>query len=100
LHNEELHDFYSSPNIIWVTKSKRMRWVGHVACMGEKRSLYRQLYYGNAYRVLVGKPDGKRPLVRCGHRWEDNIKVDLKETGWKMWTGFIWPRAQTNGGLL
>jgi hypothetical protein len=64
LHNEELHDLYSSPNIIRIIKSRRMRWVGHVVRMGEKR---------NAYRLLVGKPEGKRPR----HRWMDNIKMDL-----------------------
>jgi hypothetical protein len=59
LHNEELHDLYASPNIIMVIKSKRMRWTGHVAYMGEMR---------NAYIILVGKPEGKRPLRRTGHR--------------------------------
>ena len=72
LHNEELNDLYSSPNIVWVIKSRRMRWTGHVACMGERRGIY---------RVLVGKPEGKRPLGRCWHRWEDNIKMDLQEVG-------------------
>jgi hypothetical protein len=66
LHNEELHNLYSSPSLIRMIKSRRMRWVGHVARMGEKR---------NAYRILVGKPEGKRPLGR----WVDNIKMDLRE---------------------
>jgi hypothetical protein len=67
LHNKELHDLYSSPSIIRI-KSRRMRWAGHVARMGEKR---------NAYRLLVGKPEGKRPLGRPRHRWVDNTKMDL-----------------------
>jgi hypothetical protein len=68
LHNEELHNLYSSPNIIRMMKSRRMSWAGHVACLGEKR---------NAYRVSVGKPEGRRPLGRPRCRWEDNIKMDL-----------------------
>jgi hypothetical protein len=71
LHNEELHDLYSSPSIIRIIKSTRMRWAGHVARMGEKR---------NVYRLLVGKPEGKRPLGRPRRRWIDNIKMDLLET--------------------
>ena len=70
LHNEELNDLYSSPNIVWVIKSRRMGWAGHVACMGEEKGLY---------RVLVGKPEGKRPLGRPRHRWVDNIRMDLQE---------------------
>jgi hypothetical protein len=73
LHNEELRDLYSSPNIIRIIKSRRMRWVGHVARMGEKR---------NAYRLLVGKPEGKRPLGRTRRRCVDNIRMDLGEVGW------------------
>jgi hypothetical protein len=69
LHKEELNDLYSSPNIIPVIKSRRMRWAGHVARMVEKRC---------AYRILVGRPEGRRPT----HRWEDNIKIDLQEVGW------------------
>ena len=72
LHNEELNDLYSSPNIVRVIKSRRMRWAGHVACMGEETG---------AYRVLVGKPDGKRPLGRPSRRWVDNIRMDLQEVG-------------------
>jgi len=70
LHNEELNKLYSSPNIVRVTKSRRMRWAGHVARMGEGRSVY---------RVLVGKPEGRRPLGRPRRRWEDNIRIDLRE---------------------
>jgi hypothetical protein len=73
LHNEELHDLYSSPSIIRIIKSRRMRWVGRVSRMGEKRI---------AYRLLVGKPEGKRPLVRSRRRWVDNIRMDLGEVGW------------------
>ena len=72
LLNEELRDFYSLPNIVRVVKSRRMKWIGHVARMGEERSVH---------RVLVGKPEGKRPLGRPRHRWEDNIKMNLREVG-------------------
>ena len=72
LHNEELSDLYSSPNIVRVIKSRRMRWAGHVARMGEERGVY---------RVLVGKPEGKRPLGRPRRRWVDNIRMDLQEVG-------------------
>jgi hypothetical protein len=72
LHNDELHSLYSSSNIVRVIKSRRMRWVGHVARMGEWKGVY---------RVLVGRPEGKRPLGRPRRRWEDNIKMDLKEVG-------------------
>ena len=73
LHNEELNDLFSSPNIVQVIKSRRMRWAGHVARMGERRG---------AYRVLVGKPEGKRPLRRSICRWEDNNKMDLQGVGY------------------
>jgi hypothetical protein len=71
----ELHNLYSSPNIIRMMKSRRMRWAGHVARVGERR---------NAYTMLTGKPEGKRPLGRPRYRWVDNIKVDLKRDriGW------------------
>jgi hypothetical protein len=75
LHNKELNDVYSSPNIIRVIKSRRMRWAGQVARMGEKRG---------AYRILVGKPEGRQSLGRPRRRWEDNIKMDLEEVGWGM----------------
>jgi hypothetical protein len=72
LHNEELHNLYSSPCIIRIIKSRRMRWAEHVARMGENR---------NVYRLLVGKPEGKRPLGRPKRRWIDNTKMDLLEIG-------------------
>jgi hypothetical protein len=72
LHNDEIHSLYSSPNIVRVIKSRRMRWVGHVAHMGEGRGVY---------TILVGRPEGKRPLGRPRHRWEDNIKMDFREIG-------------------
>jgi hypothetical protein len=74
-------------------KSRRMRWAGHVARMGATR---------NAYRILVGKPQGKRPLRRPRRRWVHNIKIDLREIGWDdmIWTGSIWLRIGTSGGLL
>jgi len=72
LRNKELNDFYSSPNIVQVIKSRRMRWAGHVAHMGEERGVY---------RVLVGKPVGRRPLERPRRRWADNIRMDLQEVG-------------------
>jgi len=72
LHTEELNDFYSPPNIVRVIKSIRMRWAGHVARMGEEKGVY---------RVLVRKPEGKRPLGRPRRSWVDNIRMDLQEVG-------------------
>ena len=72
LHNEEINVLYCSPNIVRVIKSRRMRWAGHVARMGEERGVH---------RVLVGKPEGKRPLGRPRRRWVDNIRMDLQEVG-------------------
>jgi hypothetical protein len=72
LHTDELHSLYSSPNIVRVIKSRRMRWAGHVACMGEGRDVH---------RVFVGRPEGNRPLERHRRRWEDNIKMDFREIG-------------------
>jgi hypothetical protein len=85
LHNEELHNLYSSPSIIRVKKSRRMRWAGHVARLGEKR---------NMYRLLVGKPEGKRPLGRLRRRWMDNIKMRLLEIGLNVvdWIGLAQDR--------
>jgi hypothetical protein len=73
LHNEELHILYSSPDIISLIKSRRMRWAGHMARMGEERKVY---------KFLVGKPEGKRVIERPRHRWEDGIRMDLREIGW------------------
>jgi hypothetical protein len=94
LHNEELCNLYSSPDIIRQVKSRRMRWAVHVARMEEERKVY---------KVLVGKPEGKRPLGRPRRRWEDGIRVDGRETGlWGggVWIGFDWLRTGTCGGLL
>jgi len=87
LHNEELNDLYSSPNIVRVIKLRRMRW----ARMGEERGVY---------RVLVGKPEGMRPLGRPRRRWVDNIRKDLQEMDVGIWTGLGWPRIETVGGRL
>jgi hypothetical protein len=91
LHNDELHDLYSSPNIVRVFKSRRMRWAGHVVLMVEGRGVC---------RVLVGRSEGKRPLGRPRRWWEDNIKMDLREIGIDGGTGFGWLRIWSNGGLL
>jgi hypothetical protein len=72
LHNDDLHSLYSAPNIVRVIKSRRMRLTGHVTRMGKRRGVY---------RVLVGRPKGKRPLGRPRRRWEDNIKLGLRELG-------------------
>jgi hypothetical protein len=84
LHNEELHGLYSSPSIVRVIKARRMRWAGHVARMPEVRG---------AYNILVGMPEGRIPPGRPRHRWENNIKVDLRDwiVDWIHWAG---------GGLL
>jgi len=76
LHNEELNNLYSSPNIVRVIKSRRMRWAGHVEHMCEERGVY---------RILVGKPKGRRPLGRPRRRWVDNIRLDLQE----VWCGYM-----------
>ena len=82
-----------SPNIVRVIKSRRMRWAGHVARMGEERGVY---------RFLVWKPDGKKPLGRPRRRWVDNIRMDLQEVGcgYMDWTGLDWPRIETGGGSM
>ena len=91
LHNTELHALYSSPNIFRNFKSGRLTWAGHVACMEPSR---------NTYRVLVGKPEGKRPLGRPRCRWEDNIKMDLREVGCDPgdWIALAEDRDQCKGG--
>ena len=91
LLNEELSDLYSLPNIVRLVKSRRMRWAGQVARMGEGRDVN---------RVLVGKPEGKRPLGRPRRRWEDNIKMDHQEVGGFVGTGWSWLRIGTGGGHL
>jgi hypothetical protein len=73
LHSKELHNFYSLPKIIRQIKSRKMRWAVHVARMGEERKVY---------KVLVGNPEGKRPLGRPMRRWEDGIRMDIREIGW------------------
>jgi len=85
LHNEELNDLYSSPNIVRVIKSRSMRWAGHVARMGEENGVY---------RVLVGKLEGRRPLGRPRRRWVDNIRMDLQEVrcGYMDWIGLAQDR--------
>ena len=85
LHNEELNDLYFSPNIVRVIKSRRMRWAGHVARMVEQRAVY---------SVLVGKPEGRRPLGRPRRRWVDNIRMSLQEVGCEYmdWTGLAQDR--------
>jgi len=91
LHNDELHSLYSSQNIVWVIKSRTMRWAGHVARMGQGRGVY---------RVLVRRHEGKRRLRRPGRRWEGNIKLDLREIGIKGATGFSWLKIGSSGRLL
>jgi len=92
LHNDEIQSLYSSPNIVRVIKSRRMRWVGHAAHMGEWRGVY---------RILVGESEGKRPLGRPRRSWEDNIRLYLREVEGSMGrTGFSWLRIGSSGGLL
>jgi hypothetical protein len=91
LHNDELHSPYSSPNIVRVIKSRRMRWARHVARMWEGRGVY---------RVLVRRPVGKRPLGRPRHRWEDNIKMDLREIGINGANWIQLARDRSSGGLF
>ena len=90
IHNE-LNDLYSSPSIVRVIKSRRMSWAGHVARMGERRGVY---------KVLVGKPEGRRPLGRPRRRWQNNIKMEIQEADVGVWTGSSWLRIGTGGGHL
>jgi hypothetical protein len=93
LHNGELHNLYLSPDTVRQIKLRRMRWAGHVARMGEGR---------NVYRVLMGKSEGRRPLARPRRRWEDGIRMVLREIGLGggVWSGFTWLRIGIFGGLL
>jgi hypothetical protein len=91
LHTKELNDLYSLPNIVRVVKSRRMRWTGHVARIGEGRGVH---------RFLVGKPEGKRPLGRPRHKWEDNSKMHPQEMEGCFGTGWSWLRIGTGGGHL
>jgi hypothetical protein len=91
LYNEELYVVYSSPNIMRQIKSRRMRWAGHVACMGEE---------SNVCRVLMEKPEGKRPLGRPRRRWEGGIRLDLREIGWGSVDWIQLAQVGTSGGLL
>ena len=92
LHNEELNDLYSLPNIVRVVKSRKIGWAGHVARMGGEKRLY---------RVMVGKPEGKRPVGRPRHRWEDNIKMELQAVRCGgSWTVSSWLRIGIGGGHL
>ena len=91
LHNEGLNDLYSSPNTVRVIKSRRMRWAGHVARMEEGRGVH---------KVLLVKPECKIPLGRPRRRWEDTIKMDLREVGGVVGTGWSWLRIGTVGGRL
>jgi hypothetical protein len=91
LHNEEFSEMHSLPNIVLVVKSIRIRWAGHVARMGEGRGVR---------RVLIGKPEGKRPLGKPRLRWEDNIKMDVQEVGGSCGDWIEWHRIGTGGGRL
>jgi hypothetical protein len=91
LHGDELHDLYSSPNIVRVIKSRRTRWAGHVARMGEGRGVY---------RILGGRTEGKRPLERSRRRWEDNIKMHVREIVVDGANGLGWLRIGSGDGLL
>jgi hypothetical protein len=89
LHDEEFHKLYSSLSIMRMVKSKRIKWAGHLARMRKK----------NSNKILVGKPERKKPLRRHRRRWKDNIKIDLREDG-VVWTGLMWLKIGISGGLL
>jgi hypothetical protein len=91
LHNDELHNLYSSPNIVRVIKSRRIRWAGYVARIGEGRGVY---------RLLVGRPEGKRPLGRPRRRWGITLKWTLGREGSMRQTRFGWLRIRSSGGIL
>jgi hypothetical protein len=91
IHNEELNDLFSLLNIVRVIKSRRMRWAEHVTWTDDESVMY---------RVLVGKPEGKRPLDRRSNRWEDNMRMDLLELDVGVWIGLGWLRKDTGGGHL
>jgi len=86
-----INDFYSSPNIVRVIKSRRLRWAGHVTRLGDN---------SGAYRVLVGKPEGKRPVGRPRPRWDDNSNMDLHDVGCGVWNGSRWIKIGTGSGHL
>jgi hypothetical protein len=87
VHNEELHNLYTSPNIVTVFTARRMRWAGHVARMGKMR---------NEYNIFAGKPERKSPFGRPRHKWEDNIRIYLREIGWEIlnWMHLVQDRDQ------
>ena len=91
LHNEELNDLYCSPSIVRVIKTRRMRWAGQVARMGKKRGVY---------RVLVGKPEGNRPLGSPRHRWDIILSWIFRKRDVGIWTGSTWLSIETSGGHL
>jgi hypothetical protein len=91
LHNEELHNLCLYPNIIRHIKLRRMRWAGHVAHMGEEREVY---------KAWVRKREGRRLFGRARRSWENGIRMDLREIGWGVWSGFSWLRMGRGGGLL
>jgi hypothetical protein len=91
LHNEELHNLCLYQNIIRHIKLRRMRWAGHVARMGEEREVY---------KALMRKREGRRLFGRPRSSWENGIRMDLREIGWGVWSGFSWLRIGSGGGLL
>jgi hypothetical protein len=91
LDSGELHNLYSSPDIIRQIRSRRMRWEGHVVHMGEDRKMC---------KALVEMLEGKRPLGRSRHRWEDGVRMDLRVIGWGVWSRFNWLRVGTGGLVL